>query len=192
LHNIIESITQFIFLEDEPIVSDIILIPGASRPQLMEKAVELYQKGFAPYILPSGGPNERLHDNHTEWDYLRAIAVNKNIPESAILKEDKAKHTFENARFSKLAIESKGLVIRRALLICKAHHSQRVIMTYRTEFDESIEIRIIPIIDERNITKSNWYTDQEKIDIVMSEIMKIGQYFGKHILNKIRDHVTNT
>jgi uncharacterized SAM-binding protein YcdF (DUF218 family) len=181
LNRIIESISQFIFLEDEPIESDIILIPGASRPQLMEKAVELYQQGFAPYILPSGSQNKRLPENQTEWDYLRAIAINKKIPESAILREDKAKNTFDNARLSKLVIKNNGLVIRRVLLICKTYHSHRALMTYRTEFDESIEFRVIPIIDERNITKSNWYTDQEKIDKVMSEIMKIGQYFGKHI-----------
>jgi len=53
-------ISEFIFVETVVEKSDIILIPGASCPQLMERAVELYNRGLAKYILPSGGANSKL------------------------------------------------------------------------------------------------------------------------------------
>lgn len=47
-----DCITDFIFVENEMFPCDIILIPGGSHPQLMEKAVELLENGMAKYILP--------------------------------------------------------------------------------------------------------------------------------------------
>lgn len=41
-----DCISDFIFVVDDIEPSDIILIPGGSHPQLMEKAVELYIKGL--------------------------------------------------------------------------------------------------------------------------------------------------
>lgn len=93
-----DCITNFIFVETEIAPADVILIPGANHPQLMEKAASLYQQGFAPYILPSGG--YKPHVGTTEWEFLRNIGIANGVPEEAILKEDQAQNTFENARFS--------------------------------------------------------------------------------------------
>ncbi|MDR6880434.1 hypothetical protein [Bacillus sp. 3255] len=49
-----DCISDFMFFETELGHSDVILIPGASHPQLMERAAMLYQQGIAPLILPSG------------------------------------------------------------------------------------------------------------------------------------------
>lgn len=52
---IIDDITRFVFVEDELEKSDIIFIPGGSHPELGEFAAELYKKGYADTIMPSGG-----------------------------------------------------------------------------------------------------------------------------------------
>lgn len=49
-----EQVTQYIFVEDQPEVADIIWIPGNAYPQNAECAANLYKQGFASYILPSG------------------------------------------------------------------------------------------------------------------------------------------
>lgn len=82
-----DCISEFIFAESDIKKSDVILIPGASQPLLMERAVELYISGFAKYILPSGGINPKLPNNKSEWDYLRTICINLGIPEKSILKK---------------------------------------------------------------------------------------------------------
>src|SRR4051794_32989786 len=93
-----DCITELIFVETEMAPSDVVLIPGASQSQLMKKAASLYHQGLAPYILPSGGVNPGLES--TEWKFLRNVGITCGVPEGAILKEDKAKNTFENASFS--------------------------------------------------------------------------------------------
>ena len=50
----VKEIGDFIFLENDPERADIIFVPGNGYPQMAEKAAELYKKGFAPLVLPSG------------------------------------------------------------------------------------------------------------------------------------------
>src|SRR5690606_20390252 len=126
-------------------------------PQQMEKAAELYKQGFAPYILPSGGYNAKI--NKTEWAYLRDIGLNRGIPEDAILKEDQAKNTFDNARLSWRLIKSKDLEVKSVILICKAQHSRRALMTYQTVFPKNINFYVTSVVDNRGISKDNWFLD---------------------------------
>lgn len=76
-----DCITDFIFVETEIAPADVILVPGANHPQLMEKAASLYKQGLAPYILPSGG--YKPHVGTTEWDFLRNIGIANGVPEDA-------------------------------------------------------------------------------------------------------------
>lgn len=176
-----DCITELIFVENDILQADIILMPGGSHPQQMEKAAELYHRGLAPYILPSGGYNSKI--NETEWNYLRRIGLELGVPEEAILKEDQAKNTFDNARNSWEVIESMKLNINNVILACKAHHSRRALMTYQTVFPTNIKFMVSPIIDERGIKKDNWFLEEKKIKVVMTEVEKIGRYFGHHISN---------
>ncbi len=47
-----DCITEFMFVETALEPADVILVPGGSHPQLMERAADLYHQGMAPYILP--------------------------------------------------------------------------------------------------------------------------------------------
>ena len=189
-----DCITDFIFFENQPAKADIILVPGGLRPQLMEKAIELYQQGFAPYILPSGGTGPKLAKEieagksnwKSEWEFLRNIALAHGVPEKAILREDKALHTFDNASLSLQVVQENNIVVKKAILVCKAYHARRALLTYQTAFSSEVEYIVCPIIDDRDVRKDNWFLTDEKIGLVMSEVEKVGQYFAKHIphLNK--------
>jgi len=184
-----DCITNFMFFEDLPSKADIILVPGAMRPELMQKASELYQQGFAPYILPSGGIGYKLGQEiaagrlswKSEWEYLRDIALKNGVPEKAILKEDKALNTFENASMSWQVVQD-NIKVKKAILVCKAHHARRALLTYQAAFSNDIEYIVCPVIDERDIRKDNWFLDQTKINLVMDELAKIGKYFASEIV----------
>lgn len=177
-----DCITDFIFVEDSPCKTDIILVAGSSRIRPIEKACELYQAGYAPYILYSGGYNAKLPSFKSEWAHFQKTALSKGIPEKSILKEDKARHTFDNAIFSLAVLKRKSLKIKKALLVCKTHHARRALLTYQTIFPKDIDFIVCPVPDERDIQKDNWFQVQEKIDIVLKEVEKIGKYLTTHIL----------
>ncbi len=179
-----DCITEFIFVETSIAPSDDILIPGASQPQLMEKAALLYQQGLAPYILPSGGVNPNLES--TEWEFLRNVGITNGVPEGAILKEDKARNTFENASFSLAVLHRNVIHPKKVIMVCKAYHSRRALLPYQTAFPKATEFFVSPIIDRSEITKENWFLTEDKIKRIMTEVEKIGKYFGPHIPNWVK------
>ncbi|WP_419883245.1 YdcF family protein [Peribacillus sp. B-H-3] len=174
-----DCITDFIFYETEIEKADLILIPGSRQKRLMEKAAFLYSEGYAPLILPSGGYQESLKG--TEWEFLRNIGVSLGVPQDVILKEDKARNTFENARYSWEVVKQHSLQLKKVILVTKAFHSRRALMTYQTVFPETIKFMVCTVPDYGNITKDNWHSEEKKIRVVMNEVVNIGNYFPDHI-----------
>lgn len=179
-----DCITDFIFVETELAPADVIVVPGANHPPLMEKAASLYLQGLAPYILPSGGANQYVET--TEWDFLRNVGIANGVPEDAILKEDTAQNTFENARFSLEVLRKSGIQPRKVIMVCKAGHSRRALLTYQTEFPKDTEFFISPVVDRAGITKENWFLSEVGVSRIMTEVEKIGKYFGHFIPNWVK------
>lgn len=174
-----QGITDFIFLEHQPGKADIIFVPGGNYPEAVRHAAQLYHQGWAPYILPSGKysilqgyfPGEQ----ETEWEYLRDILIECGVPETAILKEDNATYTYENAIQSRKVTDTLGMRIERAILSCQAFHARRSFMYYQEQFPET-EFLVCPI-ETKGINRNNWFLDREKIDVVLGEVERCGAQF---------------
>ncbi len=63
------------------------------------------------------------------------------------------------------------------MIVCKTFHARGVLLSYQYIFGNSVDLNIIPIVDERNITNDDWYLEQSNVDIVMGEVEKIWKYF---------------
>lgn len=172
-----EAITSFIFMSDELEKADVILIPGGSQPALMERAAKLYHDGYAPYILISGGVNKKLAPGQTEYAYLREIGLSLGVPDQAILKEDQAAHTFDNAVLSKAVLTENKIQVKKAILVCKNYHARRAYLTYKVNFPKAVQFIVQPIVDSRNITAEHWMDDEDHRKRVLGEVEKIGKYF---------------
>ena len=188
---IINDISNFIFVDDEPEESDIIFIPGGSFPEPSERAAELWKNKFAPIILPSGKFNlkngrfpgvqtkQEIYgdDFETEWDFMKYVLVKSGVDENVILVENKGgeKGTYDNAFMSKVVTDKHGLKIKKAIICCKSFHARRCQMTYSWAYPE-VKFIICPVVN-RNISKENWFKDEFGIKQVMSELQKCGQYF---------------
>ena len=185
----IRDITDFIFLEDQPQSADVIFIPGNGHAEPSELAAKLYHEGYAPLILPSGRyaigssgfagqkSGSRLYEGEfeTEWAYMRHILLENGVPEGAILREDEATYTYQNAINSRRRTDSEGLAIRRAILCCMPVHARRARMYYETLFPDA-EIFVCPVKDA-DITRDNWMCDPAGIDRVLGEMERCGGQF---------------
>lgn len=194
----LKQITDFIFTEQEPENADIIFIPGSGLPQLAEEAAGLYQKGFAPWILPSGrysitlghfsGVQEKQEiyqgDYETEWDFLRQVLIKNNVPKEVILKENQATYTYENAIYSRKVTDEMGLDIRKAILCCKPYHARRSLLYYQLLYPET-KFLVCPI-KESDITKDNWFLSEKGTTTVLGEMERIGTQFHE-IMREMRE-----
>lgn len=176
-----DCISDFMFFETEINHADVILIPGASQSQLMERAAELYHQGVAPVILPSGGSTP--HVETTEWEFLLNVGLSLGVPSEAILKEDQASNTFENARYSLEVLQQTGIAARTVILVCKNYHARRALLTYQFIFPKDTVFYVAPIVDKTGVTRDNWFLDEDRINYVMNELEKVGKYFRKAILH---------
>ncbi len=179
MHTFYDSIADFIFCQDQPAKADVIFVPGSNQREIAENAARLYKEGWAPYVLPSGRYAKAVGSfpgqQKSEWQFLREVLLENGVPESAILKEDKATFTWENAKFSKQVLEQAGITVNQAILSCQAFHTRRSLLYYQSVFTET-QFLVCPV-STKGITKENWYLTQEGTDQVLGEVERIGQQF---------------
>ena len=189
----IREITSFIFVEDKLKKADIIFVPGGSWPEPIEKAAKLWLDGYAPYILPSGKysmsrgyfpgamtKGDKYNEVYdTEWEFMKSVALSYGVNESAIIKEDKAEWTKQNAFNSREVTDKYNLKIKKAIICCKAFHSKRCLMFYSWAYPET-QFLICPIETE-GINKDNWFKSEVGIEKVMGELSRCGGQFKSAI-----------
>lgn len=185
----IEDITQFIFLEDAPALSDVIFIPGNGHAGPSELAARLYREGYAPFVLPSGryaigsgafagqksGSRTYAGRFETEWAFMRQVLMENGVPASAILREDEATYTYQNAIYSRRRTDEEKLNVRSAIICCVPVHARRARMYYETLYPCSM-LRVCPAPDGQ-ITRESWMHGPEGIDAVLGELERCGGQF---------------
>ncbi len=190
---IITDISNYIFVSDQPEKADAIFLPGGSHPEQPEYAAELYHKGFAKWLIPSGGISVKAEkwpgvrskadrytgDYHSDCEFFTDVLTKNGVPADVIIEENKSGHTRDNAFLSRQAIEEKGVKIKSALIVCKGFHARRCLMLYQMAFPD-ILIRVCPV-SVYNITKENWYKTEQGIDRVLGELARCGNQFVKDI-----------
>lgn len=186
---IIADISNYIFVSDKPQKADAILLPGGSHPEQPEYAAELYNQGFAPLIIVSGGVSVKREkfdgvksksdiynrDYKTDCEFLTDALHINGVPLSAIYGEDKSGHTRDNAFFSKKVADEKGLRIKTAIIVCKAFHARRCLMLYQMAFPDTT-FCVCPVVC-MGITRDNWYKSEQGIDRVLGELARCGNQF---------------
>ena len=180
---------EFIFAENQPEKADIIFVPGNGFPEMAEKAARLYKEGYAPYILPSGRYSITMgrfvgvqskkdvynEDYETECEFLKSVLMKNGVPKSAILLEDQATFTYENAIFSKQVTDLHKIKVNKAILCCKTYHARRSLMYYQLLYPDA-EILVCPACPD-GITRENWRDTEAGVEAVTGEIDRIIKQF---------------
>lgn len=183
----LQDITNYIFMEDELEKADAIFIPGCARPEHTEAAARLYRDGYAPLLLPSGGftrlqggfrgvqkGGERYGtDFGCEADFLEEVLLQNGVPARAILKERTATYTLENAEKTKELLREKGIILRTAILCCKAHHARRSHLYYSMVFPE-VRLLVHPVAVD-GVSREHWHETEEGRRTVFGELARMGQ-----------------
>ena len=186
---IITDISNYIFVSDAPEKVDVIFLPGGSHPEQPEYAAKLYRKGYTKWLIPSGGVSvkreqwpgvrskaDRYNGNYqSDCEFFTDVLMKNGVPANAVIRENKAGHTRDNAFLSRKIVDEKGIKLKTALIVCKAFHARRCLMLYQMAFPD-VEIKVCPI-HCYNITKDNWYKSEQGIDRVLGELTRCGNQF---------------
>ena len=118
---------------DDKQLSDVIIVLGSvcnsnePTPVFKERihhGIWLYENGYAPYLLFTGGLGTK--DKLSEAQIAKNYAISQGVPESVIILEDRATNTEENMQFSKQIMDERGFAT--ALLVSDGLHMKRAML----------------------------------------------------------------
>jgi uncharacterized SAM-binding protein YcdF (DUF218 family) len=117
---------------DERVRAEAIVVMGAAqydgRPSpvfaaRLDHAIDLFHAGLAPRLVVTGGKAEG--DRTTEAATARRYALERGVPETAILVEDASRTTLDSIRGVAALLHGQGL--RQAVLVSDPTHMLRVL-----------------------------------------------------------------
>jgi uncharacterized SAM-binding protein YcdF (DUF218 family) len=157
-----------------PQVSDaIVVISGDEQLARFQEGVTLYQKGLGQYLVFSGA----AYDNGTSnADVMRALAVKRGVPYSAILEEPQGEDTWGNAIFTRQVLEQHGL--RSAILVTSPYHSRRAKLTFDTVYAGSGIQLIVHAAPDSQWRKLSWWQQNETRRLTFTELQKLAYIFA--------------
>ena len=124
--------------------------------------------------------------------FVEFATNDSGVPDEAILREDQATFTWENAICSRHVLEKMNMKVKTSIIVCQAFHARRCYLYYKEQFPET-ELLICPVVT-KGISRDNWFLDEDKIDVVLGEVERCGSQFHRIIKEKITnpgpcDHV---
>ncbi|MBW4084536.1 YdcF family protein [Paenibacillus sp. S150] len=162
---------RFLLYNQVPQQADVIIVlsGGAGR---VEKGAELYGKeGYAPYLLLS---NAKEYAS-TSGDMLRT-ALALGIPPDAILTENAALSTYQNAELTLPVMKQHGFT--SAIVISSDFHMRRVKFLFDHVYKDS-GIELTYAGSDSGYNAKRWWSDRYSRETIFNEYTKmIGNLSG--------------
>lgn len=100
--------------------------PSAAMRRRVERAADLFHSGAAPRLLVTGGLGRHPP---AEAEVMARIAEGLRVPRAVILKEGRARTTWESARYCYSILRELGS--GRVLLVTDDWHLPRALLAFR-------------------------------------------------------------
>ncbi len=140
-------------------------------------AARLYRAKKAPLILVSGGDPYRdtQGEARNQAIDLRDLLMEYGVPKAAIVLEEEAKNTFENAVFSQKLLARQG--IKEILLVTSAYHIVRATRLY-----ERVGLKVIPVpTSHEQVGDPHYFGWIPKASNLEKSTRFLKEYFGRAI-----------
>ncbi len=160
--------------------ADCILTLGSHDLRVPERAAELYLQGFAPLMIMSGGLGNFTQEIWTEKeaDKFAAIAIEKEVPASAILIENNSTNTGENILFTQKLLLEKGLEPNSFIVVQKPYMERRSFATFKKHWPHKKLLVTSPQISFEEYPNEE-IPMERVINIMVGDLQRIKMYPAK-------------
>ena len=172
--------------------SDCILALGSHDTRVAERAAELYQQGWAPLLIFSGGLG-RLTEGVwqlPEADLFAQIAVDKGVPREEILVENRSTNTGENIKFVMQLLRERGLDPQSFIVVQKPYMERRAFATFKKHLPDKQLVVTSPQISLKDYPTED-ISLEKVINIMVGDLQRIKIYAetGFQIPQEVPDEV---
>jgi uncharacterized SAM-binding protein YcdF (DUF218 family) len=143
----------------------IVAISGGDTPARAQEAINLYKAGWAPKVVFSGAALDQSGPSNAAAMRKQALAA--GVPEEAILLDEKAADTQQNASRT-LALLSDA---KRIILVTSPYHQHRASLEFQHIFGDSVDVVNHPTYSDHT-WPSTWYLTGTGWWLALSESAK--------------------
>ena len=173
-----EQITKILFgnERDDGKQGDCIFVYGGRGIERVHKAVELYDRGRAKYILFTGGLGYGKYAYPLSFR-MRDSALELGVPKENILVEDRSNHVKEGAISSLFTLENKlGIhTVKHLLVVSIPWNYRRGLLSLRTYYPKWIGYSWCPA-NYKEHQSNNWWQHPESNRYVIKEITNLVKF----------------
>ncbi|MEP6628545.1 MAG: YdcF family protein [Ginsengibacter sp.] len=157
--------------------SECILALGSHDLRVAERAAELYLQGFAPLVVMSGGLGNFTKEMWTEKeaDKFAKVAIQKGVPEEAILIENNSTNTGENILFTQKLLRKKDLDPRSFIVVQKPYMERRSYATFKKHWPDKTLLVTSPQISFEQYPNAE-ISMEKVIHIMVGDLQRIKVY----------------
>lgn len=146
-------VNRYLPLSDKPSKADaIIAISGGDTESRASHAIRLYRAGYAPKLIFSGAAKDPSSPSNAK--VMEAMALKNGVPQSAIMLDENARDTKENAVKTQLLAGDYKTII----LVTSQYHQRRAFKDFKKVYGNSVKIINSPSKDSRWNLKTWWLT----------------------------------
>ena len=145
----------------------IVAVSGGDTTARTAAAIEMYQNGWAKYLVFSGAAADKTGPSNAEAMKRQALAT--GVPERAIYIEELSETTKQNAIQTSTLLNEHD--IHSIILVTSAYHSRRVFLEFE-KYAPSITVRSHPVSTDRQWTGAWWLTPSGWL-LTVQELIKI-------------------
>lgn len=160
---------DWLVVNQHPIRSDAIIVLGGGPIERIQKGVSLYKKGYAPWIIVSGGAPGLPFE--TQAEVMSQQAMEMGVPQSAILLENHSWTTYQNALYTERIMQARHFT--SALVVSSNFHMRRVSVVFSLVYRKSgIRLRFISSPDPQ-FHPAHWWSTPSSRYLLASELFLI-------------------
>lgn len=134
----------------------------------IKHAIDLYKKGYAPTLILSGAARAGFSSNAL---VMQIEASRSGIPNEAVILEEKAYNTYENALYTKEIVLKQRM--DNLILVSSPYHQRRVYETFKSVFRASgVKLQNSPS-PYSTWKEDNWWKSDRELHLTQEEALKI-------------------
>lgn len=155
----------------------IVAISGGNTNARTDKAIELYQAGWADLLVFAGAAQDKSGPSNAQAMAMRAESA--GVPANDIRLDEFSETTEENAVNSQSIFQREG--IESVILVTSGYHQRRASLEFNKS-TENITIKNYPAEDsDWNMW---WWLTPRGWWLVGSELAKIGVFYGRGVFGQ--------
>lgn len=160
--------------------ADAIFVLCSHDTRVAERALELYNERYAPFVIVSGGAGKLTKNvfNKPEAEIFKDILIDGGVPENKIIVEPKSTNTGENVRFTFDLLNSMGMTFNSFILVQKPYMERRTYATFKKQWpDHETQIFVTSPNLSYEVYVNNGALNKDLIiNVMVGDLQRIREY----------------